>query len=886
MVDFIHNTFNSGEISPLLFSRFDLQKYFNACEELENFVVLPQGGIARRPGTYFVEEVKDSSKAVRLIPFVFSSEQAYVLEFGDLYIRFYTDHAQVESGGSAVEVVSPYGEDDLAELKFQGSADVLYITHPDYPVYKLARTSATVFTLTEVVFSRGPFKKENDTETTITPTVAANNWAANTAYSKNTCVLSGNNIFTCQNNHTSNNFANDYNAGQWKDGITANVAIQLVASNNVFNNNHVNSYWQISHKIDMGHYGGTIAKSNGAIQTSNSFPVKGNWECKTHRTWAGTFSIQRSYDNGSTWNNYYDYYSKDDTNILATGKEIEDDVLYRVRIAFDEDDMMAWEFNVLSYINNGVAKITACNNATTCNASVVNTIHSNNSTKYWSEGAWSNDEGFPSGVCFHEERLSFGGTDGQPTTVWLSKASDFENMEVTSEDDSALIFTLATGNQDKITWLISHIESLVLGTAGGVWKIGCLDSDKALSATNAATRRQTTDGCYSDTMPSVVNNTVLYLQRAGKELKDLTYKFDITGYETTSLSLLFEHIAKEGIIDMAFQAVPYKILWCVTGDGNLFGVTYEVEQKILAAHRHPTDGTVESIAVIPGDDQDELWLLVNRTNGRMIEYLKPFEWDDIRDAYFVDCGLTYDGGAEKTITAISKATECTVTSAAHGLTDGDKVRFSIASGMTELDNEVYTVSDAATDTFKIKDETGTAYVDSTNFTTFTAGTCEKVAKTFSGLTQLASETVDLLADGSVIEDVSVDGSGAFATDEYYNTVHAGLPFTSLVKPVKFETAMSSGIGVAQVSSKKRRIHELILSLYETVGGKAGETEATVETMIYKEVTDTETPVQPYTGDKRIMFKGHYNTGGAFYVVQDQPLPMTIRSITGRMGVYD
>ena len=882
MVDFIHNTFNGGEITPLLYSRYDLQKYFSSCELLENFAVIPQGGITRRPGSYFAAEVKDSSKKVRIVPFVYSQDQAYILEFGDLYLRFYKDHEQIELTGATYEIATPYGEDDLAGLKFQGSSDVVYITHPDYPVQKLTRFSDNSWTLGEVTFSRGPFKKENDTEITITPTITANNFTANTAYTKNTCVKDGNNIFTCKNNHTSAlTFDLDYANGYWRDGIGANIAISLVASNNIFNNNHINSYWQISHRKDMGHYSGT---ASGSAFTSNPIECKGNWEFKTHRSWYGNVSIQRSYDNGVTYNNYYTYNSYADLNILTTGKESEDNAFYRISGNVGND--ISWEFNVLNWVNKGVVKITAYNNATHCNANVVNTVFSNNATKYWSEGAWSNDEGFPSGICFHEERLSFAGTEGQPVASWLSKTGDFEDMEITNVDDSALVFTLATGNQDRISWLQSHIENLILGTAGGIWKLGAMNNDNPLSATNVITRKQTTDGTYPDVVPTIINQTILFLQKHGKEIRDLTYHFDLTGYDTTAISLLFEHIAGEGVLDMVYQNVPLGILWGFTQEGNLFGITFEDEQKVLAAHRHPTDGLVEGIAVIPYEDNDELWMVVNRDNGKFIEYLKPFDWgDDVEDAFFVDCGLTFDGGDPLTITGISKAAQGVVT-VDNSLTDGNKVKL-LVEGMTELNGNYYTVSDRTASNFKIKDAAGTNYINTTSYGTFTSGTCQKVAKDFSGASHLADKAIDVLADGSVVGGITVDGSGNFSLADYYNIAHAGLPYTSTLKPVKFEMAMSTGVGIVQISPKKRRVHEWILNLYKTVGGKLGETVAKAETLIYKEVTGTlAVPVQPYTGEKSVLPDSHYDTGGVLYLIQDQPLPMTVRSITGRMGVYD
>ena len=87
----LKDAFNAGEFSPLMAARIRIDKYQNALSLCENMIPMVQGGVTRRPGTIFASEVKDSSKATRLIPFEFSVTQAYMLEFGNQYIRFYRD---------------------------------------------------------------------------------------------------------------------------------------------------------------------------------------------------------------------------------------------------------------------------------------------------------------------------------------------------------------------------------------------------------------------------------------------------------------------------------------------------------------------------------------------------------------------------------------------------------------------------------------------------------------------------------------------------------------------------------------------------------------------------------------------------------------------------
>ena len=160
--------FTGGELSPRLDGRNDLQKYPTGCKTLENMIIYPHGSAARRSGSQFVAEVKDSSKETRLIPFEFSTTQTYMLEFGNQYIRFYKDDGQILSGGSAYEIASPYLEAELFDIKYAQSADVMYLCHPNHPVKKLARTGHTSWTLTSVAFTNGPFMDHNIETTTMT----------------------------------------------------------------------------------------------------------------------------------------------------------------------------------------------------------------------------------------------------------------------------------------------------------------------------------------------------------------------------------------------------------------------------------------------------------------------------------------------------------------------------------------------------------------------------------------------------------------------------------------------------------------------------------------------------------------------------------------------
>ena len=152
----IQTNFTAGQLSPRLHGRVDVNKYNNGLKTQKNAYSLPHGGVVRRGGFKYVAGVKTNSKKVRLVRFEFSVTQAYIIEFGDQYIRFYKDNGQIQSGGSAVEVATPFLEAELFDLYFAQSADTLYIAHPSHAPRKLTRASDISWTLATLTFTSAP----------------------------------------------------------------------------------------------------------------------------------------------------------------------------------------------------------------------------------------------------------------------------------------------------------------------------------------------------------------------------------------------------------------------------------------------------------------------------------------------------------------------------------------------------------------------------------------------------------------------------------------------------------------------------------------------------------------------------------------------------------
>ncbi len=165
----ILNSFTKGQLSKWLKGRSDLEAFYQGAETMRGVLSRPYGGFLLTPGTEFIYETKTSAKESRLIPFIFSVSQAYAIEMGELYFRFYVDGGILESAGTPVEVVSPYDDTEVDDIHFAQSQDVLYLAHSSYTPRKLSRTAPTSWSLDTEAFIGGPFLEDNTTAVTINP---------------------------------------------------------------------------------------------------------------------------------------------------------------------------------------------------------------------------------------------------------------------------------------------------------------------------------------------------------------------------------------------------------------------------------------------------------------------------------------------------------------------------------------------------------------------------------------------------------------------------------------------------------------------------------------------------------------------------------------------
>ena len=342
---------------------------------------------------------------------------------------------------------------------------------------------------------------------------------------------------------------------------------------------------------------------------------------------------------------------------------------------------------------DGYGKITGYTSTTEVTIEILIDMGSTSSSTDWSLGSFSDTTGHPSCVTFFEQRLVFAGTSDQPQALFFSKSGQYENFTAGTNDTDAMIYTIASNKVNAIRFLSAQ-RSLIVGTVGGEFVVSASGTTQPITPTNVQIQRQSSYG--SANVDAVqIENVTMFLQRAKRKIRELTYNLNIDQYQATDLTLLAEHITEGGIIEMSYQQEPDSVLWCVRNDGTLLGFTYARAEQVTGWHRHIIGGSfstgnsvVESVASIPTENnEDEFYMIVKRTiNGatrRYVEYLTLFDYGtDQEDAFYVDSGLTYSGSAATTISGLDHLEGETVTILANGATHADKT---VSSGAVTLD---------------------------------------------------------------------------------------------------------------------------------------------------------------------------------------------------------
>jgi hypothetical protein len=295
---------------------------------------------------------------------------------------------------------------------------------------------------------------------------------------------------------------------------------------------------------------------------------------------------------------------------------------------------------------------------------------------------------YPAAVEYHEQRRCFAGTTNQPQNFWGTRSGTESNLQyaIPTREDDALQFKIAARKNQSIRHLVS-MQDLLIFTVSAVWRVRA--GGDALTPTSFNVKPQSYVGC-SEVAPLAIDTTVLFAAARGGHVRELGFNNDAGGWITGDLSLRCPHrFDNKTIVDAAFSLSPYPIAWFVSSAGNLLSLTYVPEQNIGAWASHDTDGVFESCCVVAEDDEDVLYVVVQRTinasTKRYIERLASRQFEALEDAFFVDSGLSYDGAPADTFSGLGHLEGETVSILGDGAVFPQQV---VTGGAVTIDTDV------------------------------------------------------------------------------------------------------------------------------------------------------------------------------------------------------
>ena len=842
--------FTGGELSPRLDGRNDLTKYSSGCKTLENFIVYPHGAAARRSGTTFVAEVADSDNKTRLIPFEFSTTQTYMLEFSNLKMRVYKDDGSVLEGDKTISGIT------------QANPAVVTATSHGYSNGDEVVISSVVG-MTEVNSKRflvadkttNTFELQNKDGTDI-------NSSAFTAYSSGGV---SNKVFE---------ITTPYTTAQLFD-------IKFAQSADVMYITHP------AHEVEKlsrtGHTSWTLADvdfTKGPFQDAN---------ITTTTLTPASASVG----------------SRNITASAVTGIN-------------GGQGFIATDVGRQIHFNAGYATITSITSTTIVVATVTTAFTNGNAIADWYLGAFSDTTGHPSCVTFFEQRLVFAGTTNQPQTIFFSRSGDYENMDAniggTVADDDAIIYTIASNQVNAIRFMTAT-RTLILGTAGGEFTVSGGGTDSAVTPTNILIKKQSNHGA-ANVDAIAVGNATLFLQRAKRKVRELAYNFDVDGYIAPDMTILAEHVTETGLTQLAYQQEPNQIIWGVRGDGELIGLTYQREQQVTAWHRHIFGGrfgqatiTVTDYANIANGTR----IVLKKADGTTTTFTSAtsatsgkFHTTSSNNQTATNLKTLIDADSNFTATVNSNVVTITETSplstgflTIKSLDDATRLT-STNEGKAVCESvSVIPTDDSEYQTWVIVKRTingitrrfvefiNTFDFTETDNTTFNfldsaLAYAGSAVTTISGLDHLEGQTVGILANGATHPDKTVS-SGSITLDRASTNVKVGLAYNSILQTMRIDAGSQNGTS----QGKTKRIYEITIRLFESIGVEVGETLDNMERIPFRTSFDPMDEGLPtFTGDKAVEFRGNYDTDGFIFVRQTQPLPLTILSLYPELQTND
>ena len=844
-------SWGKGELSPQVRGRVDVQQYYSSAESLKNCLVRPYGNVINRAGSRFVKEVKDSTKTTRLLKFVFNVSESYAVEMGEYYFRFYTDGAilTLSATPGTYDVSTTYELGEYVSYDDGSGADNYYClqestgdTPDSSPTYWYELEDDIVeipHTYTEDELFDVQYAQKDDV-------VKLTHGQHKPAELKRLSA----DVWTKSDIDIVGGPFQDLNTTDKKlkpNAVTGDTFVTCTTGEDVFTPDMI----------------GNIIHFSG-IKTGEDYPGYARITSldATNPTTKCFVTVERDIDDTDTrvgWA-FGAWHIADYTATTYAGGT-----------TYDAGDYA-------TYDGNDYYSLAAANSG--------NTPDPDGHTAWWFklEGTVDENPGYPAVVTFYESRLVFGRSSLEPQKEWMSRSFIFDDFTAGSDSDDGISYTLNTEQANDIKW-VSSGNSLATGTFGGEFITSSGSGNEALAPDNINARRQNGWGSKA-IQPKKISNFIYYVQRGGRKIRELYYYFDYDNYESVDMTEFSEHITLSGIVDMDYQQNPDSQLWCVKDNGDMCVLTRNGRTEVQAWTPIETDGEYKSVVVIPNDTNsyDEVWVIVDRDDSQYVEYFGNHIVEDDTQQYnlfYVDSGISYNS---------------------FGLTAG--ITLEQTTNVPHTDNWVYeTTADAfvAGDVGKnivIVDSSTRELLITVNIISYTnarlvVGTVSPSGAhadatggnwgieqtTMDGLDHLEGESVSVLEDGIAATNKTVS-SGEITFDNPSWIACAGLPYESVLKtnPLNAQTPTGTGKG------KIKRINEIALSVYKTLGISVGSVESNLQ-----DVTppSTESQTELYTGDlPNIMFRGAWDYTGYIIIKQENPYPMNILGIYPKVQISD
>lgn len=891
--------FNGGEVGSLMSGRVDYDKFSSTCYRMQRFIPTVQGPAKRGPGTRFALPAKYPAKRAWLQRFEFSYDQAYILEFGDQYVRFFTDRGAVlESTKSITGATAANPVVITSNAHGYNNGDWVFITgvggmtQVNGRYYKVANKAANTFELQDldgVNINGSGFTAYSAGGTAARVyEVASPYLEADLTSDEGSCALtivqSGDVLYIGCEGYEPRTLSRSSNTSwafafyrpddgpfqvepdtteTFTLGAASGTGVTLTSVGSFFTAAHVGMLLRIEPKelqvppweVQVNTTAGQFVKSDGKVYVA--------------LTSAQTGTQRPIHERGSQ----YDGRGKVDWEYQHPGYVV-------VRIA--------------SYVS---ATSVTCDILGPGVVAPVELLSGDESFYRW--GAWGTGPGaaFPSKCAFWRDRLWW--SNGRH--VYGSVAGDYGSQapdtlgEVLA--DNAINLTLSIGTVDKIRWLRPS-DALIVGTAGSEVAIREVTTNNALGPENVKFELQSAEGSR-EIGPVLVEDGILFVRVGGRRVVELRFDIQADAWVPRDMNVLYPEVTRGGIVDMAYQKEPDDIVWVVLANGTLVGLTYDREQNVYGWHQHPIGGTsakVEAVQVIsgPAGDVEDVWMIVARTiNGVTKRYVEYFaqaleDGDDIQGAVYLDSSLEYDGAVAATLTPGAGATTAGTTGVT--FTAGSSV-FVAGDVGREIRVRYYdsTLGRWRTSRAEITGYTSGTVVTATILSRFTStaviasGGWRMTVTSVRNLHHLEGQTVTAFADGQIVTDLVVSG-GQVTLPSKAARVQVGLPYTSVLATQRIEAGATAGTA----QGKTKRIHKVVLRLYASLGGKVGASLSSLDLIPYRRGSDLMDELPPMvTGDTdALAYDGGYETDGRIWVVCDQPLPFTLVAIYPELYTND